>query len=104
MTALLERGTVRSALEPARTVRVRLGSDSSRIRASCWEEAARLRRRLHRQGWTCTSPCPNGGQNEFTFFVAKSPATVRRDLRSDLESLSEIDLVFEETESSSAKR
>jgi len=104
MTALLERRMVRSALEPARMVRVRLGSGSSRIRASCWEEATRLRRRLHGRGWICTSPCPNVGQNQFTFFVAKGPATVRRDLRSDLESLSEFDFVFEESESSSVGR
>jgi hypothetical protein len=102
MTAVLERGTVRSALEPAHTIRVRLRVGSSRIRARCWEQAASLRRQLHRQGWICTSPSPNVGQNEFTFFVTKGPATVRHDLRSDLESLSETEFVFEETELSSA--
>jgi hypothetical protein len=104
MIAVLECGTDRSTLKPARTVRVRLGSGSSKICASCWEQATRLRRQLYRQGWICTSPSPNVGQNDFTFFVAKGPAAVRRDLRSDLESLSEIDFVFEETESSSARR
>ncbi len=104
MIAVLESGMVRTAHEPARTVRVRLGSGSSRIRASCWEEATRLRRHLHRRGWICTSPCPNVGQNEFTFFVAKGPAAVRRDLRGDLESLSEIEFMFEETEPSFASQ
>ncbi len=104
MIAVLECGTDRRTLEPACTVRVRLSSGSSKIRASCWEQAARLRRQLHGQGWICTSPCPNVGQNEFTFFVAKGPATIRRDLRSDLESLSEFEFVFEETEASFAGR
>jgi hypothetical protein len=104
MIAVLECGTDRSALEAESTVSVRLGAGSSNIRASCWEQATRLRGQLHRQGWICTSPCPNFGQSEFTFFVTKGPATVRRDLRSDLESLSEFEFVFEETESSSANR
>jgi hypothetical protein len=104
MIAVLECETDLSRLEPARTVRVRLGSGSSKIRASCWEQATRLRRQLHRQGWICTSPSPNVGQSEFMFFVAKGPATIRRDLRSDLESLSEFDFVFEELEASSANR
>jgi hypothetical protein len=104
MIAVLECETDRSTLEPERTVSVRLGRGSSNIRASCWEQATRLRRQLHRQGWICTSPCPKVGQSEFTFFVTKGPATVQRDLRSDLESLSEFEFVFEETESSSANR
>ena len=104
MIAVLECGTDHRTLEPARTVRVRLGSGSSKIRGSGWEQATRLRRLLHRQGWICTSPSPNVGQNEFTFFVAKGPATIRRNLRNDLESLSEFDFVFEETEASFANR
>ena len=104
MIAVLECGTHRSALESERTVKVRLGFGSSKIRASCWEQATRLRRQLHGQGWICTSPCPNVGQNEFTFFVAKGPASIRRDLRSDLESLSEFDFVFEEAETNSPSR
>jgi hypothetical protein len=96
MIAVLERGTDYSGLEPGRTVQVRLGLGSSNIGASSWEHATRLRRLLHRQGWICTSPSPSVEQREFMFFVAKGPATVRRDLRNDLESLSEFDFVFEE--------
>jgi hypothetical protein len=104
MIAVLECETDRRKPAPERAVRVRLGSGSSNIRASCWEQATRLRRQLHHQGWICTSPSPNVGQGDFMFFVAKGPATVRRDLRSDLESLSEFDFVFEEIEASSANR
>ena len=100
MIAVHEEGTVINSLERTRQIQVRLGSGTSRIRAGCWEQATRLRRLLHMQGWVCTSPSPNVGENEFTFFVAKGPATVRHDLRSDLESLSEFAFVFEETESS----
>lgn len=95
MLAVLERGAVDNSLQQTRRIEVRLGSGSTRIRASAWEQATRLRRLLHMQGWVCTSPSPNVGQKEFTFFVAKGPATVRRDLRSALESLSEFDFVFE---------
>ncbi len=107
MIAVLECGTDVRTLEPEHTILVRLSQGSSKIRASCWEQATRLRRQLHGQGWVCTSPCPNfgqNGQNEFTFFVTKGPATVRRDLRSDLESLSEFEFAFEQTEASSSIR
>ncbi len=104
MIAVLECDTDPGTLAPESAVRVRLRAGSSDIRASCWEQATRLRRQLHRQGWICTSPSPNVGQDEFMFFVAKGPATVRRDLRRDLESLSDFDFVFEKMEASSANR
>lgn len=93
---LLDRETPPVAPYLDRRVRVRLGSGSSRLRANCWERASAVRRQLHQRGWICTSPSPSPDRDEFVFFVTKGPATVRRDLRAELGSLTGIELVFED--------
>lgn len=74
---------------------VRLTSGASRIRATDWEQATRLRRKLHEQGWICTSPSPSAGQQEYCFFVSRGPATVRRNLIRDLQAIPGLGLAFE---------
>ncbi len=74
---------------------VRLGNGSSRIRATGWKQAAWLRRKLHDRGWMCTSPSPSIDPDDYTFFVAKGPATIRRDLQSELESFAGVRLMLE---------
>jgi hypothetical protein len=96
MIAVLERETPSAAPHFNRRVWVRLGSGSSCIRAKCWQQASAVRRQLHHRGWVCTSPSPNPEREEYAFFVTKGPATVRRDLRAELESLSGMEFFFED--------
>jgi hypothetical protein len=95
MIAVLERETPSAASHFDRRVWVRLGSGSSCIRAKCWQQASAVRRQLHHRGWICTSPSPSWDREEYTFFVTKGPATVRRDLRGELGSLAGTEIVFE---------
>jgi hypothetical protein len=73
---------------PDHEVVVRLTKDgTTRIRATQWDVATWLRRRLHERGWICTSPSPLGEWRDYCFFVTKGPATVRRNLLNELQSM-----------------
>ena len=97
MIATLEHGP-HTAL-PARSERevfVRFATTgTSRVRANDWETATWLRRKLYERGWICTSPSPLGDWRDFRFFVTKGPATVRRNLRSELQSIPDLQLRLE---------
>ena len=74
---------------------VHLTNGASRIRAAEWEQATWLRRKLHQRGWVCTSPSPISERRDYCFFVTRGPATLRRNLVSELQSIPGICLVFE---------
>jgi hypothetical protein len=96
MIATLERQPALVA-DPPRDfdVFLRLTSGTSRVRVTEWAEAAWLRRKLHDRGWVCTSPSPTPRREDYCFFVTRGPATVRRNLVAELQSLAEVNLVFE---------